>query len=212
MKNKFCICVLMTVSLLWLNPLHAATDNPEAKALVKSLLPNEDDYLPFVKDKVENAKLKEMLANGANHTQTFDTFWTNDNGTYILMYVNLIQNGSAINSTLFVSKNEPEFNKISSEFPEGTKIGVQAGGSKLVKIEPVKQSSGYTEYYLVKDPQGKKIGNLVFVSRGKSFLMVSVFGPVVFEDAATIDKFLSGKIEKALMFKPDKKSPNFLPK
>ncbi len=211
MKNKFYAGALTLLALLWLNPLHAATDNPEAKALVKSLLPTEDDYLPFVKGKAENARLKTALVSGTGNVQTFDTFWTKDNKSYLLLYVHLIQDGTAINASLFASRDEQEFQKISSELPEGARLGIQSGGSRVEKIEPVTPSSNYTEYFRVLDPQGKNIGNLIFVSRGKNFLMVSVFGSVVFEDAAAIDKFLAGKIEKAMTFKPDENSPNFQP-
>jgi len=212
MKNKVLPGVLMLFSMLCLNPSHAATDNPEAIALVKSLLITEDDYLPFVKDETRGIKLKAALASDEGSRQSFDTFWTKDNKSYVLMYTNLIADGTAINATLFVSNDEMEFNKISSELPEGARLGIRNGGSSVEKIELLKPYANYTMYYRVLDPEGKNIGNLVFVTGAKHFLMFSVFGPTVFEDAESIDKLLSGKIEKAMTFMPDGKSPNFLPK
>ena len=211
MKNRLHVCAFMLFSMLVFVPSHASVGNQYAEHLVKSLLPTIYDYLPLLKDETESAKLNKVLNDGGNSVQIFNASRTSDNKSYVLIYGHVVPGGSNLSTMLFVADNEEEFNKISSNVIEDAKTVTKTAGFRMLKLERVKKSSDRADYYRVVNTDGKNIGNYLFVSRGKNILVVSISGSEGFEEEKAIDKFLSGKIEKALSFKPDKNSPNFSP-
>ncbi|MGH8110078.1 MAG: hypothetical protein ACREO1_15325 [Arenimonas sp.] len=211
MNIKHFLGIFAMLTLLWSCPSRAANDNPEVKALLSSLLPTMEDYLAFGKDKTESAKPQMALAD-TNAVLKADAFWSTDDKSYVLIYRHLLPSyDTVVVSILTYAKDEEEFQKRRLQLTEQYKAMAANGDLKLIKIDLGNNSRPDSKYFFIEAENDSSRGNLFLIPHGRHFLTISVSGAFQFKDAETIEKFLSGKIEKAFSFVPDEKSPNFPP-